>query len=72
MNFEGMVVVVTGSSSGIGKSSAEILLKNGAIVCGFDMNSSSIEHDHYRHFRISIVDEDSPPLPAGRMISLQS
>lgn len=59
LDFEGKIVAVTGSSSGMGKSCAQILLKHGAIVCGFDINGSSIEHDHYRHFRVSIVDEDS-------------
>lgn len=59
MNFEGKVVVVTGSSSGIGKSTAEELLKKGAIVCGFDLSNKSIEHDHYRHFQVNITNEDS-------------
>ncbi|MCR5586166.1 MAG: SDR family oxidoreductase [Lachnospiraceae bacterium] len=58
MNFDGKVVVVTGASSGMGKSCAEMLLNNGAVVCGFDVNEGCVEHANYRHFQGSVVDEE--------------
>lgn len=52
------VYVVTGASSGIGKSCAERLLANGGIVFGFDVNEGTIDHPAYRHVKISVLDEE--------------
>ena len=59
MDFKGKVIVVTGTSSGMGKSCAEMLLKSGAAIYGFDIKDSSIEHSGYKHFNVSIVDEEA-------------
>lgn len=56
-DFKGRVYIVTGSSSGIGKSCAEQLLSCGAAVYGVDLNESSIESSSYKHYRISVADE---------------
>src|SRR5579875_61675 len=41
-SFEGMVVVVTGAASGLGKASAERLASEGAHVVGVDINGPSL------------------------------
>ena len=57
MDFKDKVVLVSGSSSGIGADCVNLLLKNGASVIGLDIESSSINNEHYRHFTIDIRDE---------------
>ncbi|MDP4090780.1 MAG: SDR family NAD(P)-dependent oxidoreductase [Bacillota bacterium] len=57
MDFKGKVIVVTGASSGIGKSTAELLLENGAAVIGLDKNESSMQHERYRHYCLDIRNE---------------
>ena len=57
MNFIGKVIVVSGSSSGIGKSTAELLLKNNSIVIGLDISQSSISHAKYKHYKVDILNE---------------
>ena len=59
MDFKGKIYVVTGASSGMGKSCAEMLLNEKAIVCGFDRSEGSISHDNYTHFQVDITDEDT-------------
>ena len=58
MNFEGKVFVITGSSSGMGKSCCEMLLDANSTVIGIDQNEGTIEHDSYRHYCASVLDED--------------
>jgi NAD(P)-dependent dehydrogenase (short-subunit alcohol dehydrogenase family) len=57
MDFEKHTIIVSGSSSGIGKSCAELLLNNGADVIGLDMNGPSIGHPRYRHHVVDICNE---------------
>lgn len=45
-----MKVLVTGSSSGIGKAIALKFLENGFEVIGFDILDSTIMHDNYIHY----------------------
>ena len=59
MDFKGKKYVVTGASSGMGKSCAEMLLNEKAVVCGFDRSEGSIYHDNYTHFQVDITDEDA-------------
>ena len=54
--------IVTGASSGIGRSCAESLLKSGASVIGIDLGEGSISDPLYRYV-CSIQDrcsEDDP------------
>ncbi|MFO1324468.1 MAG: SDR family oxidoreductase [Burkholderiales bacterium] len=48
--------VVTGSSSGIGKSIAQALLADGWHVTGFDIAPTSIEHDRFTPVRVDLCD----------------
>ncbi len=59
MDFKGKIYVVTGTSSGMGKACAQMLLNQEAAVCGFDRNEGSIDHDNYTHFQVDITDEDA-------------
>ncbi len=58
MNFEDKVFIVTGASSGMGKSCSDLLLENDAVVIGIDRNDSTIEHDRYSHCKADVLDEE--------------
>lgn len=51
-----MRVLITGTSSGIGKAIAEKFLKEGFDVTGFDRKEASISQDLYTHFCLDIRD----------------
>ena len=44
-----MRVLITGTSSGIGKATAELFLENGHYVDGFDIEEAAIDHKAYIH-----------------------
>ena len=51
------VIVVTGSSSGIGKSCVEKIIGNGGIAVGFDLQESPMQHENFRHYSVDVRDE---------------
>lgn len=57
MGFKDKVYIISGSASGIGKSTAEMLLKAEATVIGIDKQKSSIGSSRYYHYLASITDE---------------
>ncbi len=60
-----MKVLITGTSSGIGKGCAELFLKKGHEVYGFDQNAAAVSHPAYTHFCLDIRDKSSyPKLPS--------
>lgn len=59
-----MNVLITGTSSGIGRGAAEHFLKEGHQVFGFDRKASAIDHPAYAHYCLDIRDRESyPELP---------
>ena len=58
MTFKDKVYIVTGASSGMGKSCSDLLLENDAVVVGIDRNDSTIEHDRYSHCKSDVLDEE--------------
>lgn len=56
-----MRVLITGTSSGIGKAVAEMFLKKGNEVFGIDLNESSIKDAKYTHFVADISNKNSLP-----------
>lgn len=57
MDFQNKVYVITGTSSGIGKACANLLLERKAVVIGIDMKDSTIHHSEYSHYRADTRDE---------------
>ena len=51
------VVVITGTSKGIGKAMALYYLNKDFVVAGCSRSSSSIDDENYRHFELDITDE---------------
>ena len=60
-----MKIVITGSSSGIGRAVAERFLALGHDVCGIDLLPSSIAHTHYTHFVADVRSAASLPSIEG-------
>ena len=56
-----MNVLITGSSSGIGRGCAEYFLNEGHHVYGFDKDAATIQHPEYTHFCLDIRDKSSYP-----------
>ncbi|PKM95152.1 MAG: hypothetical protein CVU84_07465 [Firmicutes bacterium HGW-Firmicutes-1] len=59
MDYKDQLIVVTGSSSGIGKACSELLLEKEVEVIGLDTSKSTINHNQYHHFVVDIKDEKS-------------
>ena len=67
-----MKVVVTGASSGIGKTTALLFLENGHEVIGLDCKKAAIENKSYTHHIVDISDNASLPEISGVQILINS
>lgn len=56
-----MKILITGTSQGIGKSIAELFLKEGHEVIGIDRNEKSIVHKKYIHFVCDVRNYENLP-----------
>ena len=51
------VLLVSGSSKGIGRYLVEYYLAKGYLVAGCSRHNSSLQHENYQHFSVSVSDE---------------
>ena len=51
------VILITGTSKGIGKSLANYYLSKNHIVIGCSRKYSNIKHQNYSHYNLDITDE---------------
>lgn len=54
-------VLITGTSSGIGKSTARLFLDKGFFVVGLDILPAKITHDNYLHYQCDVSNADELP-----------
>ncbi len=57
-----MKVLITGTSSGIGRAIALEFLKNNHEVIGFDINNSTINNNNYKHYICDVFSDKLPDL----------
>lgn len=56
-----MDILITGTSDGIGRATAEYFLERGHSVVGFDRKPAALAHPNYRHEILDICDADAYP-----------
>lgn len=56
-----MRVLITGTSTGIGRGTAIKFLDEGFEVIGFDIEKSTIDHAHYTHYIVDVAYQDQLP-----------
>ena len=54
-----MDILITGTSDGIGRATAEYFLERGHSVVGFDRKPPALAHPNYRHEILDICDADA-------------
>ena len=57
------IVIITGTSKGIGKAIAELFLKKDFIVYGLDRLEASLENKNYHHIFVDLFKDELPNLP---------
>ena len=54
-------ILITGTSYGIGKATAELFLERGCEVFGIDCQEATIAHPDYHHFVADVACPESLP-----------
>ena len=65
-------VVVTGSSSGIGKAIAQALLRDGWHVSGLDVSPTTLDHPQFDALRVDLTDGPATEAAAQRLAGAQA
>jgi 3-oxoacyl-[acyl-carrier protein] reductase len=53
------VILITGTSRGIGRSLAAHFLKHGDLVCGCSRGPATLKHRRYAHWKMAVADESA-------------
>lgn len=64
-----MSVLITGTSSGIGKATAEVFLRMGNIVHGVDIEDATIQNENYYHHCTDVCSGYFPPVEPEILIN---
>jgi 3-oxoacyl-[acyl-carrier protein] reductase len=56
---KGRIIVITGTSRGIGLGMAKHFLEQGTVVCGCSRSPTSLRHRNYTHFELDVADEQA-------------
>jgi NADP-dependent 3-hydroxy acid dehydrogenase YdfG len=59
MDMKGKLIIITGVSKGIGFATAEVLLKNGAIVAGWGRNVPELANPNFHFFKTDVQSQAS-------------
>ena len=59
MNLKDRIIIVTGSSKGIGLETAKLLLEKGAHVAGWSRSATNIEHDNFLSVSVDVGDKSA-------------
>ncbi|MBL0234358.1 MAG: SDR family oxidoreductase [Chitinophagaceae bacterium] len=57
--YTNKVVLITGSSRGVGLELARHFLESGAVVIGISRNDSEISHSNYHHYSVDLSDPEA-------------
>ncbi|MFB6257734.1 MAG: SDR family oxidoreductase [Flavobacteriales bacterium] len=66
MELTGSIAVITGTSRGIGKATAELMLEKGIRVMGWGRTSPPIEHGNFHFIQADIRDEEEVKAAADK------
>lgn len=55
------MILITGTSCGVGRAAALKCLSEGYVVCGLDWKNSTIEHPNYKHYVCDVSKVDQLP-----------
>jgi len=65
-------VIITGTSGGIGKATAQLFLEKGHTVVGLDILPPSIVHDNYVHFQCDVGKAEQLPEIEGASVIINN
>lgn len=63
-----MKIIITGTSSGIGKAVADKFLSEGHNVIGIDIKDASIDNKNYSHFKANIYKDELPEIQDAEVL----